>query len=258
VKPVAEVQGIGHAMVEGIITGTGEDAAARQPAQPLRGHASSVSATADDVRPRLTSHPGFYPRTPERLGHIVKGGHAPYLHERVEASVELARRALDDADPCRALANHLSAIAEWQANDRGFTGVYVYTLPAHWQTEIAKDRVHAHTVQLIELAHAAGVLRSDIGLTDLGLLVWAVVRASDGLRQTQPDIWCRHLALLLDGMRPAAAHPLPGLRWILTRSGQSSLTPVQNAPRRQAPQGKNIPTDHHHPGTRSHRSGTAR
>jgi hypothetical protein len=49
-----------------------------------------------------------------------------------------------------------------------------------------------------------------VTLTDLGLLVWAVVRASDGVRAVAPRVWRRHLALLLDGLRSDAAHPLPG------------------------------------------------
>ena len=31
----------------------------------------------------------------------------------------------------------------------------------------------------------------------------------DHARATAPDAWRRHLALLLDGLRPGAAHPLP-------------------------------------------------
>lgn len=54
------------------------------------------------------------------------------------------------------------------------------------------------------------MLRPDIAPTDLGLLTWAVVGATEGVRGIAPDAWRRHLALLLDGLRAGAAHPLPG------------------------------------------------
>jgi hypothetical protein len=40
--------------------------------------------------------------------------------------------------------------------------------------------------------------------------MWAAVRATEGLRPLAPDAWRRHLALVLDGLRADAAHPLPG------------------------------------------------
>ncbi|MGH3503132.1 MAG: hypothetical protein ACRDQA_19890, partial [Nocardioidaceae bacterium] len=94
--------------------------------------------------------------------------------------------------------------------DRGFTEVCVHAFPDHLAIEKAKARGHELTEQLVDRAHRAGVLRPDVGLTDLGLLVWAVVRATDGVRAADPDAWRRHLAILLDGLRPEAAHQLPG------------------------------------------------
>ncbi|MFJ4652016.1 hypothetical protein ACIP5Y_12170 [Nocardia sp. NPDC088792] len=46
--------------------------------------------------------------------------------------------------------------------------------------------------------------------TDIGLLLWSVVRATEPIRATAPGVWRRHLAILLDGLRTEAAHPLPG------------------------------------------------
>jgi len=66
------------------------------------------------------------------------------------------------------------------------------------------------TSALVERAQRAGVPRPDVDLTDIGLLVWASVRATEGVRTVTPDAWRRHLALVLDGLRTDAAHPLPG------------------------------------------------
>jgi len=132
------------------------------------------------------------------------------LTDRVEASSRLAEQALDCADPWQGLVEHLTAIARWQAEDRGFTEVCVHAFADDLAIEKAKARGHELTKQLVDRAHRAGVLRPDVGLTDLGLLVWAVVRATNGVRTIEPDAWRRHLAILLNGLRPEAAHELPG------------------------------------------------
>ena len=129
---------------------------------------------------------------------------------RVEEAVDHAERALAEPDPWHGLVDHLTALAAWQAADRGFTDVCVAALPAGCAVEDAKRRGHALTERLVARAHDADVLRADVGLADLGLLLWAVVRATDGVRETHPDAWRRHLAVLLDGLRADAAHPLPG------------------------------------------------
>jgi AcrR family transcriptional regulator len=130
--------------------------------------------------------------------------------DRVAAAAELAERALGHPDAWEGLAGHLVAIAEMQAADRGFTEVCVHTLPPGSAIERAKARGHAATEALVARAHAAGALRGDVELADIGLLVWSAVRATEGLRHGAPDAWRRHLAIVLDGLRAGAAHPLPG------------------------------------------------
>jgi hypothetical protein len=39
--------------------------------------------------------------------------------------------------------------------------------------------------------------------------MWGVIGTMDATRDVAPDAWRRHLALLLDGLRPEAARPLP-------------------------------------------------
>ena len=74
-----------------------------------------------------------------------------------------------------------------------------------------RGRVLDLTVQLVRRAQAAGVLREDIAGQDLMFLMGAVASISDvpfqGLR---PDLWKRYLGVVLDGLRPEGAHPLPG------------------------------------------------
>ncbi|SHK58403.1 transcriptional regulator, TetR family [Pseudonocardia thermophila] len=129
---------------------------------------------------------------------------------RVEAWVERVEEALAHPDPWEGLVEHLTLLAEWQTADRGFTEVCVRTLPADSATERAKARGHACYAELIARAQAAGALRPDVSPADVGLLVWAAVRATEGVRALAPDAWRRHLGVLLDGLRADRATPLPG------------------------------------------------
>ena len=130
--------------------------------------------------------------------------------DRVDASVQLAEQALACSDSWQGLVEHLTAIAQWQAEDRGFTEVCVYTFPDDLAIAKAKARGHELTEQLVHQAHRAGVLRRDVGLADIGLLTWAIVQATSNIRTLDPDAWRRHLSMFFDALRPEAAHQLPG------------------------------------------------
>lgn len=133
------------------------------------------------------------------------------LLEMVERSVRSAEAALSAADPWTGLVDHLTALSQWQAHDRGFTDICVRSLPPDSPLEIAKARGHTLFRELIALAQESGALRGDVDVTDIGLLLWSAVRATDGVRELAPDAWRRHVAVLLDGLRREAAHPLPGV-----------------------------------------------
>jgi AcrR family transcriptional regulator len=128
----------------------------------------------------------------------------------VEESVSLAERALEEPDPWEGLVEHLTGLAEWQARHRGFAEVCVMALPADSATERAKARGHTAYTRLIARAHEAGALRADVSAADVGLLVWAAVRSTEGLREIAPEAWRRHLGVVLDGLRAGSATPLPG------------------------------------------------
>lgn len=165
-----------------------------------------LDAPLDEIARRAGVSIGtLYNRFPRRM-ELIDAALAP----AVEASVRLAERARAHPDPWVGLVEHLTAIGAMQAEDRGFAEICVRAVGPESATERAKARGHELVLELLRRAQRAGLLRDDVEMTDLGLMVWAVVRATDGVRDTAPDVWRRHLALLLDGMRPEAAHPLPG------------------------------------------------
>lgn len=121
---------------------------------------------------------------------------------QVERAVEHARDALGrEPDAWSGLTGHLTAIAEWQARDRGFTDICLLALPEDFAIELAKREGHLLTEQLVRRAQAAGQLRDDVTLDDIGLLIWGCVRATEQVRASRPSVWRRHLAILLDGLR---------------------------------------------------------
>lgn len=132
------------------------------------------------------------------------------LHDRVAESVESAERALREPDPWTGLVNHLLLLADWQAGDRGFTDICVRSLTDDSPIERTKARGQELFRALVTRAQDSGALRPDVDLTDIGLLLWSVVRATEPIRASAPEAWRRHVAVLLDGLRTGAAHPLPG------------------------------------------------
>jgi AcrR family transcriptional regulator len=63
--------------------------------------------------------------------------------------------------------------------------------------------------RVLRLAQSQGSARTDVDLEDLGLLLDSLrplVAASD---RAAPELWQRHLVLLLDALRTGAASPLP-------------------------------------------------
>ncbi|GAB4588241.1 TetR/AcrR family transcriptional regulator [Nocardia sp. IFM 10818] len=132
------------------------------------------------------------------------------LHDLVAESVTRAEAGLREPDPWAGLVTHLLWLAESQAGDRGFTDICVRSLPDGSPIEQTKARGHDLFHRLVRRAQDSGALRADVDVTDIGLLLWSGVRATEGIRIAAPDAWRRHLAILLDGLRSAAAHPLPG------------------------------------------------
>lgn len=129
--------------------------------------------------------------------------------ELAQASVRSAEAALAAEDPWQGFVEHLLTMAELQATDRGFTDLCVRSLPADNPVERVKAQGQRLFHELVARVQAAGELRADVDVTDVGLLLWSTVRATEDIRAQAPRVWRRHVAVLLDGFRSSAAHPLP-------------------------------------------------
>jgi AcrR family transcriptional regulator len=61
--------------------------------------------------------------------------------------------------------------------------------------------------RVLERGREQGVFRDDLAFGDLSLAMWSFAPVLEATSQVAPDVWRRHLRILLDGMRPDAATP---------------------------------------------------
>jgi AcrR family transcriptional regulator len=131
------------------------------------------------------------------------------VDEKLTELIDAAQAAADIEDPWDAFVAYLETMAEVQARDRGFFQATEQHLLEHPELLRRHRGILDAVDPLVARAQKAGVLRDDVTTLDvLGLVKGAVacLPPSPGLRA---DGWRRYLALLLDGLRPEAATPLP-------------------------------------------------
>ncbi|WP_405484449.1 TetR/AcrR family transcriptional regulator [Nocardia sp. NBC_00511] len=145
----------------------------------------------------------LYNRFPDRDDLI-----AAAVEDRIEAGGRIAEDALALDDPWESFVYLVEKVCELQASDRLLNELALRAAPS---PAIAAQREHGHAVmrEIITRAQEAGVLRADWALEDIAFITWSHTRVVEQTVRVAPDAWRRNLALMLDGLRAAAAHPLP-------------------------------------------------
>ena len=146
----------------------------------------------------------LYNRFPAR-GDLVDAALGPLA----ERAAGIAERAASATDAWDGFASYMDGICELLADDKGYADVHRSRIPGTPVIDAALQRAAALKATIVARAKVAGVLRADVEPSDLVLLMWGIAATADATRDAAPDAWRRHLALLLDGLRPGAAHPLP-------------------------------------------------
>ncbi|MGN9784879.1 TetR/AcrR family transcriptional regulator [Nonomuraea sp. ZG12] len=123
--------------------------------------------------------------------------------DRVATVAELAEQALATADAWEGFVAFLTGVCELQAADLGYNDLAART------TATDGDRGHALMREILNRAQRSGDLRPDITLADMAFVIWAMAATIRATHKVAPGAWRRHLALTLDGLRTAAAQPLP-------------------------------------------------
>jgi AcrR family transcriptional regulator len=118
-------------------------------------------------------------------------------------------------DPWESFARYVAATAELQISNQGFFDVVNQRLGAVVLSPEQRVRALAGTARLLKRAQEAGVVRDDLVPEDVQIMLRMVGAATRPAIDGTPmdERWPRYLALLLDGLRPEAATPLPAETW---------------------------------------------
>jgi AcrR family transcriptional regulator len=129
--------------------------------------------------------------------------------EKYRLVLESARAALEIDDPWESFAEMLRRTAEMMARDAALRNALSRLGPDAAQAPEGRAELEELGGRIMHRAQAAGVLRDDVGIDDIGLLMSGL---SASMARPGPA-WRRHLELLLDGLRPpsgrSADRPAP-------------------------------------------------
>lgn len=122
--------------------------------------------------------------------------------EQVQPAIEGART---DPDPWRAMVTALDAALTMAAQDKAVV------MAARELSTVTDHLISQYFTELTEImlrAQNAGLVRPDLSPHDLPRLV-IMLMGPMRMSERPNDDWRRYFALLLDALRPVAAHPLP-------------------------------------------------
>jgi AcrR family transcriptional regulator len=114
------------------------------------------------------------------------------------------RNQLTLDDPWEAFTRAMWFGAEKTAGDRAFSEILSATRPGQNRTCPGKEDLFVTIAELIDRCKAAGTMRQDVMVDDIGLMMCGVGSASQ-MEHPVPGAWRRHLAIMLDGLRAEAA-----------------------------------------------------
>lgn len=124
---------------------------------------------------------------------------------RIEEIADVARAAVDHPDPWEALVGFLVRTQELQSRDRGLKEIVLGSPRGAERVVAIRSLIRPLGAQVLQRAKDAGVVRSDVELTDLALIQLAIGTIADLSRDIAPDVWRRAMTLVLDGLRAECA-----------------------------------------------------
>lgn len=146
----------------------------------------------------------LYNRFPTR-GDLIDAALGPLARQ----AVDIAEKATHASDAWEGFTTFMEGICQLLADDRGYADLHRLRVPDTPEIDAALRQMSTLKSAIVARAKDAGTLRDDIEPSDLVLLMWGVAATADATRDIGADAWRRHLELLLDGLRPEAARPLP-------------------------------------------------
>ncbi len=131
------------------------------------------------------------------------------FEERLKALCEAAEAALGVEEPWDGLVLFFERGGELQARDRGLKELIADHAHGGECLIRARDRLRVLVTELFDRAKAAGVVRPDAEALDTPMIFMMLGPLMERAHDVDPDLWRRYLGLILDGLRPEPATPLP-------------------------------------------------
>jgi AcrR family transcriptional regulator len=126
--------------------------------------------------------------------------------EHIDEVLAAAEEAADAESPWDGLVAFLERVLELQARNLPLRGVFL-----RHGTDAAlaerRRRIQPALARLVARGREEGEVRDDFTLGDLSLALWSFAPIFEATSGVAPEVWRRHLRILLDGMRPVAATP---------------------------------------------------
>jgi len=131
------------------------------------------------------------------------------LADAFDELVREAERAVEQDDAWAGLTGFLEHAIALHATNRGMKDMLDAHERGRERAEAMRARIRPLMSRLVERAKEQGTLRADFASEDVPLLFWASTRVIEASVGVAPELWRRHLALMLDGMRAGSASALP-------------------------------------------------
>lgn len=126
--------------------------------------------------------------------------------EHIDEVLSAAEDAVASEDAWTGLVAFLERVLELQARNLPLRGLFLRRGddPAF---AARRRRIQPALRRLIARAREQRAVRDDFTLGDISFALWSFAPIFEATADVAPDAWRRHLRILLDGMRPAAATP---------------------------------------------------
>ena len=132
------------------------------------------------------------------------------LAARYESLLAEAEAAVAQPDAGAAFEDFVYRLADFQTRHRALAETMATAIDLPSSAEPTRLALRRAIATLVANAQAAGTVRSDVGPADITLLFSGVAHATALAGDLQPMLRQRHLAIILDGLRPHDDEPLPG------------------------------------------------
>jgi AcrR family transcriptional regulator len=130
------------------------------------------------------------------------------LEDAFAEFISAAEQALAEQDAWAGFRGFLERVFALHAENRGLKDIIATRAHGKARAEAMRTQLRPLLRRLIERAQEQGTLRADFTAEDMPLIFWAGGRVIEATAAVAPELWRRHLGLLLDGLRAQAATPL--------------------------------------------------